>query len=453
MQEVFPAPCEVILPQPPPITMQGQTQQDLPIRSGEQDTYDFSSLDFPAPSWDPMAGGLFNVMQPANLFIPHESHPPEHNTPPHVPLLPVLNIPATCVIPPTPTNPVMMGNLTMDTQGGPSGAAVVGQRSEDANTAIEKQFDLIDCAINELVVSTGMPTQQVLNLFLKSRGRINNGTNYWNIYGQYFKAYRLCELHGSDSCWDAVTLTIQGEYILNTFDETRIASGPPLTVAQWSQEFTRLTKKVTSLLDLATAKHGFEAALLMCGKVVNQDASIGYIHMTPGAEEFWASRCRADDNTMVGHFKAHVYHLASLAVVEDVYGEGGLKPSKKNIALPGRRTRMPGVIEDDDEVQEVPNNVDWKTLADHIQCIKVGITSMFSDLGGKLTAWSGTFPWKLLPAELAHHWFVMKGYPEDMLMPGEPRVTVARPKGISDFDKRERVILADALRSGRLTIE
>ncbi|KAG2091623.1 hypothetical protein BD769DRAFT_1339872, partial [Suillus cothurnatus] len=54
---------------------------------------------------------------------------------------------------------------------------------------------------------------------------------------------------------------------------------------------------------------------------------------------------------------------------------------------------------------------------------------------------------------LARHRFVMKGYPEDMLMPGEPRVTVARPKGISDLDKRERVILADALRSGRLTIE
>ncbi|KAG2101765.1 hypothetical protein BD769DRAFT_1305315, partial [Suillus cothurnatus] len=136
-----------------------------------------------------------------------------------------------------------------------------GRRSEDANAAMEKQFDLIDCAINELVVSTGMPTQQVLNLFLKSRGRVNNGTNHWNIYGQYFKAHRLRELHGYDSCWDAVTSTIQGECyrsfqdaypedwqdILDTFDETQIASGPPLTVAQRSQEFTRLTKKVTSM--------------------------------------------------------------------------------------------------------------------------------------------------------------------------------------------------------------
>ncbi|KAG2028731.1 hypothetical protein BDR03DRAFT_882800 [Suillus americanus] len=153
----------------------------------------------------------------------------------------------------------------MDTQGGPSGAAVVGRRSEDANAAMEKQFDLIDCAINELVVSTGMPTQQVLNLFLKSRGRVNNGTNHWNIYGQYFKAHRLRELQRAGK--DAniiITSTIQGECyrsfqdaypedwqdILDTFDETRIASGPPLTVAQRSQEFTRLTKKVTSMVSL-----------------------------------------------------------------------------------------------------------------------------------------------------------------------------------------------------------
>lgn len=214
MQEVFTAPCDVILPQPTLITMSGQTQQDLPIRSGEQDAYNFSSLDVPAPSWDSIAGGSFDVMQPNNLFIPHESHLPEHNMPLHVPLPTGLNIPATHdippipvnpvmmgnltmdtgVIPPPPANPVMMGNLAMDTQGGPSGAAVVGRRSEDANAAMEKQFDLIDCAINELVVSTGMPTQQVLNLFLKSHGCVNNGTNHWNIYGQYFKAHRLREL-------------------------------------------------------------------------------------------------------------------------------------------------------------------------------------------------------------------------------------------------------------------
>ncbi|KAG0692599.1 hypothetical protein DFH29DRAFT_882260 [Suillus ampliporus] len=435
MQEAPPALslCDVILPQPSLATMQGQphdmAQPDLPIYNGAHhpitpESYDFSSLNVPS-SWNSMPGGLFDVMQPPNLFTPHQSHPSEPNTPPHVPLPPGLNIPATHVIPPTPANTVVVGNLAMNTEGEPSGAIVVGRRSEDTNAAMEKQFDLIDRVINELVVLTGIPTQQVLNLFLKSRGRINNGPNHWNIYRQYFKAHHLCKLQRAGKDANVIiTSTVQGECyqsfqgtypddwqdILDTFYETQIASGPSQTVAQRSQEFTRLTKKVTSLLDLATAKHGFEAALLMCGKVVNQDASIGYVHTTPGAEEFWASRCRADEDTMVGHFKAHVYHLASLAVVED-YGFTWAAGAHAQV-----------VTEDDDEVQEVPDNLDWKTLADHIQCIKVGITSMFR-------------------------------YPEDMLMLGEPRVMVARPKGISDLDKCERVVLADALRSGRLTIE
>ena len=37
-------------------------------------------------------------------------------------------------------------------------------------------------------------------------------------------------------------------------------------------------------------------------------------------------------------------------------------------------------------------------------------------------------------------------------MPGEPHVTLARSKGISDLDKREQRVLADAMRSGQLII-
>jgi len=35
----------------------------------------------------------------------------------------------------------------------------------------------------------------------------------------------------------------------------------------------------------AAAKHGFEAALVMCGKVVNEDASLGFTHTTAGAKK------------------------------------------------------------------------------------------------------------------------------------------------------------------------
>ena len=35
----------------------------------------------------------------------------------------------------------------------------------------------------------------------------------------------------------------------------------------------------------ASAKHGFETALVMCSKVVNEDASLGFIHSTAGAKK------------------------------------------------------------------------------------------------------------------------------------------------------------------------
>lgn len=47
----------------------------------------------------------------------------------------------------------------------------------------------------------------------------------------------------------------------------------------------------------------------------------------------------------------------------------------------------------------------------------------------------------------------MEGYPEDILMPGETRSSLARSKGINDLDKREQIILADALKSGTLVFK
>ena len=38
-------------------------------------------------------------------------------------------------------------------------------------------------------------------------------------------------------------------------------------------------------LEGVSAKHGFEAALVMCGKVVNEDTSLGFVHTTAGAKK------------------------------------------------------------------------------------------------------------------------------------------------------------------------
>lgn len=57
---------------------------------------------------------------------------------------------------------------------------------------------------------------------------------------------------------------------------------------------------------MASAKHGFESAVIMCGNTVNQDASLGFMHESPGAKNFFKVQCHADENTLMGHLKVHV---------------------------------------------------------------------------------------------------------------------------------------------------
>lgn len=42
---------------------------------------------------------------------------------------------------------------------------------------------------------------------------------------------------------------------------------------------------MSNQLEMTAAKHGFEAALVMCGKTVNEDASLGFAHTTAGAKQ------------------------------------------------------------------------------------------------------------------------------------------------------------------------
>ncbi|KAG2088056.1 uncharacterized protein F5147DRAFT_549499, partial [Suillus discolor] len=103
--------------------------------------------------------------------------------------------------------------------------------------------------------------------------------------------------------------------ILDTYEELDILTDTQ-TIAQCTQSFQKNYKRVGSILDGAAARQGFEAALVMCGNIVNEDASLGHVHMTPGAGGFFEKRCRASDHAIIGHMKAHVYNTTSLAAVE-----------------------------------------------------------------------------------------------------------------------------------------
>jgi hypothetical protein len=65
---------------------------------------------------------------------------------------------------------------------------VSGRKSDDANAILDAGFIDIEQSFIRLARSTAMPIQQVINCFLKSRGRMTVQTNFWNIYARsYFK--------------------------------------------------------------------------------------------------------------------------------------------------------------------------------------------------------------------------------------------------------------------------
>lgn len=162
-------------------------------------------------------------------------------------------------------------------------------------------------------------------------------------------------------------------------------------------------------------------------------------------------------------------------MVEDTHPEGA--PSINEDELPPKRKSAkvsadaPDAMKVDPDALEVSDIGDWQLQVDVLQCIKGGITALFSEylfllvfcltfayhsqeeLGGKLTVRSGNFPWKKLRSDLDRQGFIIEGYPEDILMPGETRSTNTRSKGINDLDKREQIILAEALKSGTLVIK
>ncbi|KAI6031036.1 hypothetical protein EDC04DRAFT_2572109, partial [Pisolithus marmoratus] len=94
--------------------------------------------------------------------------------------------------------------------------------------------------------------------------------------------------------------------ILVKFEESTQYTETGKTVSQWQQLFNKSAKRFTQSFTALSKVHAIKAAFVMVGSVVNQDASLGYVYTTPGAEDFFMEHCRADTDAIIGHFKAHI---------------------------------------------------------------------------------------------------------------------------------------------------
>ncbi|KAI5988554.1 hypothetical protein EDD15DRAFT_2172450, partial [Pisolithus albus] len=203
--------------------------------------------------------------------------------------------------------------------------------------------------------------------------------------------------------------------ILSVYKDTVALGNAEKTVAQRQQLFHSTSKRFTQLFNSVAKCHAFEGAFLLAGSVVNQDGGIGYMHTTPSAENFFLERCRADEDEMVGHFKAHIYSRSSLAMVAEAF-DGGKEPQDP--------------------------------CAEYVLSLNYIANSLFSLVGRGCNWASGRlFPWKNLPKNLAKSSIVCYNFPDNVLFPGEERQP--RPKGgskgISDLTLAECGTLIAAL--------
>ncbi|KAG1873296.1 hypothetical protein C8R48DRAFT_669895 [Suillus tomentosus] len=330
---------------------------------------------------------------------------------------------------------------------------VIGRRSDDMNAELESGFGDIERCFLKLSTSTTLPKNQLINLFLKSRGRTVNGTNYWNLYANYFKDYVQQELTriskevpeggGTPSatvrrqCYEKFKMAFPDTYqdILSRHEEASLLGSSPQTIAQRAQAFQKHYRSVSSLLESGSARFGFEAAIVLCGKVVNEDGSLGHCYNTPGAAGFWETRCRASDDAMIGHLKAHVYNGTSLSLVNEAFPD--IDDSRDNPT-----SNLNNDVEQFSDVVEGRRD-------DSLKWLKNEIDRQIVNLGGKKSR--KIFPWKLMPAMLVEANLCIKGYPaHKCLLPGEAHSKPGVNKGIGALMQKEVGALAESLKAGTM---
>ncbi|KAG2078613.1 hypothetical protein BDR04DRAFT_1112775 [Suillus decipiens] len=166
-----------------------------------------------------------------------------------------------------------------------------------------------------------------------------------------------------------------------------------------------------SIADTAAAKFGFETVMVVCGKIVNQDASLSQVHTTPDAAEL-------------------------MSIVDDAFND-----------LP----------EDDEEATS--QDADWipstevKGHNGSLWWLKKAIATQVTKLGGKFAS-DKNFPWKMMLSTLASGSLNIEGYPaHKCLMSGESHdPTSKNNKGIGVLTFKEVAALVDAFKAGTMQV-
>ncbi|KAF8835146.1 hypothetical protein BDN67DRAFT_984806 [Paxillus ammoniavirescens] len=282
------------------------------------------------------------------------------------------------------------------------------------NRVLSTGYEKLEVIVTDLAAQTLLSTSQIIEGWHKSHGRIIDGMNHWNLYAKYFAKHEAQEHRRLGLPLDvSITPTVRGQLymkfkeentemwqeILEIHEMIEMSDSPLQAVTQRAQMFNKIRKKLTSLLEGAVAQHGFEAALVMCGNIVNEDASLGFVHETAGALKFYETRSRADGNTMIRHLKSHIYNNVSLNAVSEAFNSDG-DHVKEN--------------------QQPPPPMNAPPARAAVHFIKEAIVILMKDCGGDVSKFrQGSFPWGTLLGILANQGLVFMDWPHGVLMPSQ----------------------------------
>ncbi|KAG1847695.1 hypothetical protein DFJ58DRAFT_843138 [Suillus subalutaceus] len=265
------------------------------------------------------------------------------------------------------------------------------------------------------------PHDSTNQLYLKSQGRSVNGTNYWNLYANYFKDHLQeelgrCEKEKSEGsgtpsatlrrkCYEKFKDTFPDTYqdILSKHEEVALLSSSPQTIGPAR---TSIPKTLSECDEHPPLDLDLKQPLYYVVKWLMKMVRLVILTNTPGAGGFWEMRCRASDDMIIGHLKAHVYNTTSLSAVDDAFPETGDDSHQK---------QTPTITHDIDQASDVVEG----GQEDNLKFVKQEITRQAAKFccnihGGKI------FPWKLMPATLLEANLSIQGYPaHKCLFPSE----------------------------------
>ncbi|KIM59855.1 hypothetical protein SCLCIDRAFT_125380 [Scleroderma citrinum Foug A] len=188
---------------------------------------------------------------------------------------------------------------------------MAGRRTTLINGILDEGYNDLENILTQLVNKTALSPQQIMDGWHKSKGQVISGVNHWNLYAKYLAKHKDQEWQRLGLFADLYTKFKEEnneawQEILKLHDLLENSEASPQTITHRIQSFSRIKWRLINLVEGAAAKHGFEAVLVMCGKVVNEDVSLGFTHTTAGVKKFFETWCRSNEHAMIGHLKAHV---------------------------------------------------------------------------------------------------------------------------------------------------